>query len=266
MFCEIFRAAIRSGCVAPKLKLSCILLVVGGCVHSVSNSSGVAGSDITVTSKDLSPDQEKDLLATMTSARAKIEAFWGQTFDGAIAIKVDSRYRIPRALVPAWNGNRGVIEFPTDRVMRGVAPTVHELVHVYAPNQNRLLAEGLAVYLHERLLGNAAFPNFGKPLKVAVKGKASKIRIAALDGVSTPEPLHTSGVCDEQTCYLVAGSFVNFLVERYGMERFQQLYGMTPLKPGERGNGGLPARFDSLYQRSLEKLEEEWRNWLFDRT
>jgi type IV pilus assembly protein PilA len=33
-----------------------------------------------------------------------------------------------------------------------------------APSSNRFLAEGLAVYLHHKLAGNGAFPNFGRPL------------------------------------------------------------------------------------------------------
>jgi hypothetical protein len=32
---------------------------------------------------------------------------------------------------------------------------LHEIVHIYAPHTNRFLAEGLAVYLHATLAGNA---------------------------------------------------------------------------------------------------------------
>ena len=248
--------------------MRCLLLTwmtfVGvGCVHSdPASRRHVAEAGITITSSEVTEERLVKLLAEMKLAKTEIESSWGSTFDGPIRIDVDSRYRLPRALIPAWSGKRGVIEFPTDRVNRGTATTVHELVHVFAPNQNRLLAEGLAVYLHEKLHGNSAFPNFSRPLNVAAREDAAKIRIGALDDVATPAPLHTSKACDEQVCYLAAGSFVKFLIERYGMERFRQLYALTPLKPGEHGNSGARERYTNIYAKDRDLLESEWRDWI----
>jgi hypothetical protein len=53
---------------------------------------------------------------------------------------------------------------PLRRVRDNSGALLHEVVHVYAPNPNRFLAEGLAVYLHTKLAGNAALPNFGEDL------------------------------------------------------------------------------------------------------
>src|SRR5215203_6026046 len=59
-----------------------------------------------------------------------------------LRVLVSSRFKISRSLVPAWSDQRGYMEFPAWRVVAGKAAITHELVHVYFPNGNRLLAEG----------------------------------------------------------------------------------------------------------------------------
>ena len=68
------------------------------------------------------------------------------------------------ALIPAWRGERGQMIFGAKRVNAGEAATVHEMIHVYAPNANRFLAEGLAVYGHDLLGGHVPTPLSGKAL------------------------------------------------------------------------------------------------------
>ncbi len=58
-------------------------------------------------------------------------------------------------------------EFPANRVAAGEAAVAHELVHVFFPNANRMLAEGLAVHLHQCVAPNPAFPNFKNGLTSA---------------------------------------------------------------------------------------------------
>jgi hypothetical protein len=82
----------------------------------------------------------------MQRARAKVREWWGATFEGSISIKTDTE-RVPSmALIPAWGGERGQMIFGAKRVNVGEAATVHEMIHIYAPNANRFLAEDLAVY------------------------------------------------------------------------------------------------------------------------
>jgi hypothetical protein len=45
-------------------------------------------------------------------------------------------------------GHRGFLEMPLRGVRENTGALLHEIVHIYAPNNNRFLAEGLAVYLH----------------------------------------------------------------------------------------------------------------------
>jgi hypothetical protein len=55
---------------------------------------------------------------------------------------------------------------------------------------------------------------------------------------------------DEKTAYILAGSFVGFLVERYGLARFHRLYATED--------------YETVYGKSLETLETEWRSSLVD--
>ena len=125
-----------------------------------------------------------------------------------LRVVVSDRFRISKALVPAWNGRAGHIEFPTWRVAARKAAIMHELVHVFFPNGNRLLAEGLAILLQAEIGGNPAFPNFGRPLHGLAREVLSKmvpefqrgvpaslksIRLSDLEAIATPGPL-TLGV------------------------------------------------------------------------
>jgi len=136
------------------------------------------------------------------------------------------------------------MEMPLRRVRDNTGALLHEIVHIYAPNNNRFLAEGLAVYLHTKLGGNPAFPNFGEDLNgLAVRSLSGAKSLESLNGVRTPRPL--GSVMDEETAYVLAGSFVGFLLEGYGLPLFRNLY--------ETEN------YEKVYRKSLDALEREWR-------
>jgi hypothetical protein len=177
--------------------------------------------------------------------RRKVEEFWGATWNEPIRINVSSSYRISRALVPGHLGNRGFMEMPLRRVRDNTSALLHEIVHIYAPNNNRFLAEGLAVYLHTKLAGNPAFPNFGEDLRRLAARRLSEVKsLEALNRVRTPRPLST--VVDEATAYTLGGSFVEFLIESYRLPSFRSLY--------ETEN------YQTVYGKSLDTLEKEWRS------
>jgi hypothetical protein len=120
--------------------------------------------------------------------RQKVEEYWGPTWTEPIRIHVSSEYRISRALVPAYQGNRGFLEMPSRRFQDKTGALLHEIVHIYAPHQNRFLDEGLA------------------------------------------------------------GSFVGFLVERYGLAQFRSLYATES--------------YETAYGKPFAALEREWRSSL----
>lgn len=200
-----------------------------------------------VHSTDLRPAQAAEYCKYAQAERAKVEALWGPTWTEPIRISVDAKYRISRALVPGHFGNRGFIEMPLRRVTRNNGALLHEIVHVYAPHTNRFLAEGFAVYLQAKLGGNPALPNEGQPLaKLARRHLPSPEKMAELNAVQTPVPL--GRVIEDMTAYLLAGSFVEWLVETRGLERFRVLY--------QAGD------YEKAYGKPFADLEREWRGAL----
>jgi hypothetical protein len=198
-------------------------------------------------------------------------------------IIVSDRYSISKSLVPAWSGRLGYMEFPTWRVASSrKAAILHELVHVFFPNGNRFLAEGLAVHLQDCLGGNPAFPNFGKPLHRNVCELLlertpptssedllglGQIHLAELDLIPTPNPLTLRVGAElfgedkrgQAFVYLIAGSFVRFLLETRGSERFRSLYTQTQLLPLILNAGSLD-RWSDVYCITLADLENEWKS------
>ncbi len=148
--------------------------------------------------------------------------------------------------------------FPISMVASGRTTTVHEVTHVFAPNAHRFLAEGLAVYAHDRLNGPSAFPNFGADIAKLASVYAGRANIAVLDKAPTPTPPHLmSSTLGAREVYIVAGSFVRFLIEDFGLPKFRELYAMTPLVPGKR-ELDTPERWERVYGLSIDQLSSKW--------
>lgn len=223
------------------------LLLIGALLATPALGQVYDCPGMRIIATDLSDMQGTQYCRYAMAERAKVEAFWGPTWTDLIRIRVDERYRISRALVPAYIGNRGYMEMPLQRVTRKNGALLHEIVHIYAPHDNRFLAEGLGVYLQAKLGGNAALPNEGEPLaKLARRHLPSSEVMAKLDEVRTPIPL--GRVIDDMTAYLLAGSFVEFLIEKHGLADFKVLY--------ESGS------YQTAYGKSFAELERDWRGAL----
>jgi hypothetical protein len=217
---------------------------------------------ITVSSPPgLSPATARRFADLLVEERRRVRAWWGPSFEEPILVKVTDERGPSMALVPGWRGERGTMLMPVQRVKSNDAASLHELVHIYAPNGNRFLAEGLSVYAHEALRGRPAHPNFGRDLHEMARERTEKISLAVLDKVPTPNDLGRQA--EPVEAYVAAGSFVRFLVERHGMEQFRALYDLTPLIPNKRA-AGSPERWRTVYGQPLEDLEAAWRQFLKD--
>lgn len=226
----------------PALRIVTLVIFIVQCAPVPGRAITCEG--IRVLSDELTPAEVEAYCRYALQERQKVEAFWGAAWSEPIRIHVSSTYRISRALVPAHLGNRGFLEMPLRGVRENTGALLHEIVHIYAPNSNRFLAEGLAVYLHTKLAGNPAFPNFGRDLQqLAVRGLPGVESLEPLNSVRTPRPLGT--VMEEKTAYILAGSFVGFLIEREGLALFRSVY--------ETGN------YEKIYGKPLRTLAEAWR-------
>jgi len=194
---------------------------------------------------------------------------------------VSEAYPIARALVPAWLGQRGWMEFPAHRVVAGEAAIAHELVHVLLPNGNRMLAERLVTNLQHKLFPTQhVFPNFGSSFEEMVAaflrirfpadpaGALWQMNLDALEKISTPDRMslridaHLIGSRsmdraptpeEEKAVYAIVASVVEFLVENWigddllAAANFGSRYKSTPLRPLERDSGD-PDRWQRCYQ------------------
>jgi hypothetical protein len=114
-----------------------------------------------------------------------------------LVVHVSGQYRLARSLVPIWKGHAGFMEFPAFRVAVGDANILHELVHIYFPNSNRMLAEGLAVHLQQEIGEGPGYPNFGEDLHLMMRCKLTselrtelkEIHLGGLDKITTPTAL-----------------------------------------------------------------------------
>ncbi|NKB21808.1 MAG: hypothetical protein GKS01_15050 [Alphaproteobacteria bacterium] len=140
------------------------------------------------------------------------------------------------------------------------AAITHELTHVLAPNGNRFLAEGLAVYAQEHLKGLSAYPNDGEDIHTLAKEFSEQANLSDLDEQATPSSLSVDGLSVREA-YLVSGSFVRYLIERYGMKKFRELYALSPFQSYRR-NAGSSGRWKDVYKKSLKSLEADWRAML----
>jgi hypothetical protein len=196
------------------------------------------------------------------------------TFDAPypdLKVLVSDNYSVSEALVPGALGHRGQMQFPAREAVLDEAAVDHELTHVFFPNGNRLLAEGLAVYVQTLIPGaNPAFPNYGVPLDKVVATVACVLGlktpsgpglITDLDAVGTPSALvfrvGAKYVDGALYTYPVAGSFIKFVIEKYGWDLFHSLYVLTPLVPFERDEGAA-TRWQQIYNRDLQQLAQDW--------
>jgi hypothetical protein len=235
----------------------------------------------------LTPVQKQALRTDLERECVAVQSWFAQRqwlpesrFD--LSVIVSHRFRISKSLVPAWYGQRGRMEFPANRVASGTAAIAHELTHVWFPNANRFMAEGLAVHVQAEVGGNPAFPNFGEPLhELACKvlhdierechggdpnDRESRPLLIDLDAIATPNPLtlkvgenfYGEGPRGQRVVYPIAGSFVAFLIETRGIAKFCELYRQTPFQP-QVCAAGTSERWRNVYGLSVADLELEWK-------
>ena len=205
---------------------------------------GAVCEGIEIVSTELTVREAEKYCRYAVNERKKVEQFWGATWRAPIRIHVSSSFEIARSLLPN-QGNPGYTEMPLARVKDNRGGLLHEITHSYAPNANRFLQEGLAVYLQDRIGGNISFPNFGRNLHtLARSGLSASDLLEELNNIRFPRRLATARV-PERTAYVLAGSFVGFLIDTYGLPQFRTLYDT--------------ASYDHSYQKPLPALDREWR-------
>lgn len=203
---------------------------------------------------------EAEAQAFATEAERAYQAvarYFGRGHERVISIRVGERYDVPTAY-----HSRSTIVVGANRIRgdaggvgrwRALGPAIaHEITHLVA-GQSRgapggFLDEGLAVFVQEKfkLPGDRSFPNMGRDVhEETVRWSRQYDRLVPL--AETHQARWLAGG-PRDLIYLQAGSFVRFLVETQGLEKFMSLY---------EGQG-----YVAVYGRELGALEKEWLEFL----
>jgi hypothetical protein len=221
---------------------------------TTARASDCTDADITIGAPPLSGGDQRAFVAKFRSQLTKVYNWWDSDFSGPYRLEIEDSRGTSIALIPAWRGDRGEVIFRMRTIRQGISPITHEIAHAVAPNGNRFLAEGLASNAHDALGGQAAFPNFGNDLHARARQFAGDADMPALERLATPTRLQLPDLAP-QGAYLVAGSFVRYLLESHGMKKFRALYGLTPLVPRGRF-AGLPKRWIDVYGLTFGELAD----------
>jgi|GEM_PF-3016440 len=225
---------------------------------------------------DAVPIERLELLADEAQTAIRdIRNFLGLSVSGVVPIFIhyETGALYPVTLYVANSGGaaglaeRSFVVIPArllDESDRNVS-LAHELTHAIAPypaggdgNRNRwLLEEGIAVYMHNRFAdAREVFSAASFSLHRAAQTRLRENRRAGnapirLQGGGSAFEAHShraSRALDTQ--YILAGSFVKFLVETWGVERFKDIY--------------RTGSFRSIYGSPLRELERKWKNHLWE--
>jgi len=214
------------------------------CLQSQAPAESVACEGFEVVSSELSHKEAEQYCKYAARERQKVEKYWGPTWRDPIRIQVSSQYAAANTLVNN-GGKPGRIDMPLDRVRDRTGALLHEITHNYAFSANRFLYEGLGVYLQDEIGEARGFPTFGRPLDGAAAEVARTVSsLEALNAVRFPRPL--ASVMPDRQAYLLAGSFVKYLLQRRGgLDKFRTVYASVD--------------YQATYGLPFNALERDWR-------
>ncbi len=215
---------------------------------------------VTFLSQELEEKQATHLLQISEKAYDEVSNFLDRTFTPGMQVElnISSRHLSPYASQP---GPHAFMLVPLKAAKKEYGFSLaHELTHILMglsgldkKQGNRLLDEGFAVYVEERLHGPKVFPNFGFETHAGYQQLRIKLKQKVWPLLETD--LHRkhakSGDFDTmRLAYLAQGSFCKYLIERYGLEKFFIVF------------YGQIDDFDAVYGKSFSTLEKPWKTFI----
>ena len=220
-------------------------------------------------SAEFSAEEAARLAALAEKWYERTSQYLGRSFEGGrrMLFDVASVHTVPYASAP---GPHAFFLVPTKDARRDYGfSLVHELTHNLVGlsrlalssrgdgSDNRLLDEGFAVYVEERLVEDGrVFPNFGQEIHRAYLDLHRQMEVPR-PPVLEAERLRSRGGDPTRLGYLQQASFVKWLVDTApgpdaddGLDRFRKLF-----------EEGVDAA-SKLYGRDLARLEKEWLAFL----
>ncbi|WP_176215134.1 hypothetical protein [Cytobacillus gottheilii] len=119
-----------------------------------------------------------------------------------------------------------------------------------------LTQEGLAVYTQNQF-GQPSFPNLDIPVHNFMKYFIELDKILPMGNLVDREMTQKLVFSSSKTpgneatvwmSYIQAGSFVTYLIDEYGLDKFAEIYNQPDLEQ----------KLEQIYNKDLKNLEEEW--------
>ena len=147
-----------------------------------------------------------------------------------------------------------IIFLPMHHIRGKSAAIVHELTHIIARHENKsFFSEGLAVYFQKKYGNFKSFPNYSKPFDDFLRNhKEQLINLSTLKNDN--EIFEQVGTEERRLAYIEAGSFINYLVAKFGVKKLADL------------NKSSLLNYKYIYGKSFEELETDWKNFVFGET
>ena len=191
----------------------------------------------------------EQLKADAEDALEKITNYFGTKFEGRITIK---KRRSGGDFSGKANYRKNLIHIHTFE--RNIL--YHEVAHIVSaqgdPNPHRYLHEGVAVYMEELFVKDRFLAHYpGGAHKYSAEKKEHLVPLEELDS----EPVFAYGKYFDSSydhinlTYAQSASFVKYLIEKYGLEKFKDFFFNYKL-------------YDEVYGKKLAALETEWLEYI----
>jgi hypothetical protein len=221
-----------------------LLISVNDITSAIIDSNYMLDPQITVSTKlnNVSPSDIESIRKETWKALTSIPPILDIEYKKIIKIKIVD-YGICYA-------KGDIVTVPISHVRDKSAAIIHEVTHIMAKHENNsFFSEGLAVYFQERFGGFHGFPNYSVPLDDLVrKHKDQLLQIQKLK--SHNKIFRQIETERRRIAYIEAGSFINFLVVKYGEKKLAKLHNSKSLN------------YKLVYGKEIEELEIEWKHYV----
>ncbi len=199
-----------------------------------------------IVSTELKNISQADIDGVKKEAREALKSIppiLGIEYKKAIEIKIVDKGGI-------FNAIGGIVSLSISHTRDKSAPVIHEVTHVLTKHKyNSFFSEGLAVYFQERFGGYQTFPNFSAPLDDLMKNNQDRL-------IHITKLIDDNGIFGQveterrKIAYIEAGSFINFLVIKYGEQKLADLHNSSSLN------------YKKVYGKGIKELEVEWKDYV----
>ena len=221
-----------------------LLISVNDITSAIIDSNYMLDPQITVSTKlnNVSPSDIESIRKETWKALTSIPPILDIEYKKIIKIKIVD-YGICYA-------KGDIVTVPISHVRDKSAAIIHEVTHIMAKHENNsFFSEGLAVYFQERFGEFHGFPNYSVPLDDLVrKHKDQLLQIPKLK--SHNKIFRQVETERRRIAYIEAGSFINFLVVKYGEKKLAKLHNSKSLN------------YKLVYGKEIEELEVEWKHYV----